>query len=162
MQRTTDASQGRLIYGLITAEWLVHFADEWVFGFPAWCTRHFEPLPESFWVPMMSVVTVPVVLLGWAASRASAGSGVRLVCAGVQMVFFANAIFHLITTVVFGEYSPGTGSGVLFLILSPLLWRVVAREPAVTRSRLATALAAGFAVHGLVALSLMVDKSGWR
>ena len=27
----------------------------------------------------------------------------------VQMLFFSNAFFHLITTTVFGEYSPGTG-----------------------------------------------------
>ncbi len=165
MQGTTDYSapivQGRQIYWLITAEWLAHYADEWMFELPAWCTRHFEPLPESFWVPMMTVVTAPMILLGWAASRPSADSGIRLFCAGVQMVFFANAIFHLITTFVFGEYSPGTGSGVLILILSPLLWRVVWREPEVTRSSLATALTAGFVVHGLVLLNLLVDKSGW-
>ena len=77
------------------------------------------------------------------------------------MVFFANAIFHLVTTFVFGEYSPGTGSGVLLLILSPLLWWVVAREPDVTRSRLAMALTTDFVVHGLVLLNLLVDKSRW-
>lgn len=153
--------QGRHVYWLITVQWLAHYADEWVFALPAWCTRHFEPLPESFWVQAMTLVTVPMVLLGWAASRASAGAGVRLVCAGVQMVFFANAFFHLITTFVFGEYSPGTGSGVLLLLLSPLLWRAVSREPGVTGKSLATALTAGFAFHGLVLLNLMVDKSGW-
>lgn len=151
----------RHVYGLISAEWLAHYADEWRFGFPAWCTRHFEPLPESFWVPTMAVVTAPLILLGWAASRPSAGSGIRLVCASVQMVLFANAIFHLITTFAFGEYSPGTGSGVLVLILSPPFWRIVRREPGVTRSRLATALTAGFVVHGLILLNLLVDKSGW-
>ena len=77
------------------------------------------------------------------------------------MLFFANALFHLITTFVFGEYSPGTASAVLFLLLSPLLWRAVAREREVTRSRLAAALSAGFAVHGLILLNLLVDKSGW-
>jgi len=111
---------------------------------------------------MMTVVTVPVVLLGWSASRPSAGPGSRLVCAGVQMLFFANALFHLITTVAFGEYSPGTATGVvLFLPLSPLLWRAVSREPGVTRGRLVTALVAGFVLHGLVLLNLLVDKSGW-
>ena len=165
MQWTTGYSasnvKGRQIYWLITAEWLVHYADERMFEFPVWCTRHFEPLPESFWIPMMTVVSVPMILIGWAASRPPAGSGIRLLCAGLQMMFFANASFHLITTFVFGEYSPGTGSGVLFLILSPLLWRVVSREPEVTRSSLATALTAGFVVHGLMLLNLLVDKSGW-
>ena len=76
-------------------------------------------------------------------------------------MFFANALFHLITTFVFGEYSPGTASGVLYLLLSPLVWRAVTREPAVTRSSIATALIAGFIVHGLLLLNLLVDKSGW-
>ena len=153
--------QGRHIYWLITAQWFAHYADEWMFGFPAWCTRHFEPLPESFWVPVMTLVTGLMILLGWAASRPSAGSRIRLVCAGVQMVFFANAAFHLVTTFVFREYSPGTASGVLFLVLSPLLWRAVSREPEVARTNLAAALTAGFVVHGFVLLSLLVDKSGW-
>jgi len=155
-------TQGRNIYWLITAQWLAHFVDEWVFGLPAWCTRHFEPLPDSFWIPMMTVVTVPMILLGWMASRPSAGSGVRLVCAGVQMLFFSNALFHLITTFVFGEYSPGTASGaVLVLPLSLLLWWIVRREPGVTKGSFTTALVAGFVFHGLVLLNLLVDKSGW-
>ncbi len=55
MQRTTDYSvplvKGRQIYWLITAEWLAHHADEWMFGLPASCTRHFEPLQELFLGP---------------------------------------------------------------------------------------------------------------
>jgi hypothetical protein len=154
--------RGRNVYWLITAQWLAHFADEWMFGLPAWCTRYFEPLPGRFWVNMMIVVTVPMILLGWAASRPSSGSGIRLVCAGVQMLFFSNAIFHLITTLVFGEYSPGTTSGVLlFLPLSLPVWRAVLREPQVTRGRFATALVAGFIFHGLLLLNLLVDKNDW-
>ena len=85
-----------------------------------------------------------------------------MLCAGVQMLFFSNAFFHLITTCVFWEYSPGTATGaVLFLPLSVLLWRVVLREPGVTKSSLATALVAGFVFHGLVLLNLLVDKSSW-
>ena len=72
-------------------------------------------------------------------------------------------IYWLITaTFVFGEYSPGTATGVvLFLPLSLLLWRVVLREPEVTKGSFATALVAGFVLHGLVLLNLLVDKSGW-
>ena len=152
----------RNIYWLITVQWLAHFADEWVFGLPEWCTRHFAPAPESFWVPMMMVLTVPMIVLGWAASRPSAGSGIRLACAGVQMLFFSNAFFHLITTVVFREYSPGTvTSVVLFVPLSLLLWRAVLREPGVTKSSFALALVAGFVFHALVLLNLPVDKSAW-
>lgn len=154
--------QGRNIYWLIPAQWLAHFADEWVFGLPAWCTRHFEPLPAPFWVTVMTVLTVLMVLLGWTSSRPSAGSAIRLFSAGVQMLFFSNALFHLLTTYVFGEYSPGTASGViLFVPLSLLLWRVVLREPEVTKSSFATALAAGFVFHGFVLLNLFVDKSSW-
>ena len=150
------------IYWLITAQWLAHFADEWIFGLPAWVTRHFEPLPAPFWITMMTVVTVPMIMLGWAASRTAAGSRTRLVCAGVQMLFFSNAFFHLITTCVFGEYSPGTASGVvLFVPLSLVVWRVVLREPKVATSSFVTALAVGFGVHSLVLLNLLVDKSAW-
>lgn len=127
--------QGRNIYWLITVQWLAHFVDEWMFGLPAWCTRHFEPAPDSFWINVMTVLSVPMIMLGWTASRRSAGSAIRLFCAGVQMIFFSNAFFHLITTFVLGENSPGTATGVvLFLPVSLLLWRVVLREPRVTKN----------------------------
>ena len=111
---------------------------------------------------MMSVLTVLAVILGWVASRPTAGSGSRLTCAAVQMLFFSNAFFHLITTVVFGEYSPGTASGVLlFLPLSVPLWRAVQNEPDVARGNLVAALIAGFVFHALVLLNLLIDKSAW-
>ena len=150
------------IYWIIPAQFVAHFADEWVFGLPAWVTRHFAPLPEPFWVSMMSVLTVLALFLGWVASRPTAGPGSRLICAAVQMLFFSNAFFHLITTVVFGEYSPGTASGVLlFLPLSVPLWRAVQNEPDVTRGNLVAALIAGFVFHALVLLNLLIDKSAW-
>jgi hypothetical protein len=77
------------------------------------------------------------------------------------MLFFSNAFFHLITTYVFGEYSPGTATGIVFLPLSLLLWWAVLREPGVTKSSFTTALVAGFVFHGLVLLNLAVDKSAW-
>ena len=78
------------------------------------------------------------------------------------MLLFSNAFFHLITTFVFGEYSPGTATAVvLSLPLSPLLWRAVLREPGVTKSSFAAALVAGFVFHGLVLLNLPIDKSDW-
>jgi hypothetical protein len=150
------------IYWVIPAQFVAHFADEWFFDLPAWVTRHFSPLPEPFWVSMMSVLTVLALLLGWVASRPTAGSGSRLTCAAVQMLFFSNAFFHLITTVVFGEYSPGTASGVLlFLPLSVPLWRAVQNEPDVSRGNLVAALIAGFVFHALVLLNLLIDKSAW-
>jgi len=77
------------------------------------------------------------------------------------MLFFSNAFFHLITTFVFEEYSPGTATGIVFLLLSLLLWWAVLREPEVTKSSFTTALVAGFVFHGLVLLNLLVDKSAW-
>ena len=150
------------IYWLIPAQFMAHFADEWFFGLPAWVTLHFAPLPEPFWVNMMGVLTVLAFVLGWVASRPSAESGSRLTCAAVQMLFFSNALFHLVTTIVFGAYSPGTATGVLlFLPLSVPLWRAVRSVPDVTRGSLIGALIAGFVIHALVLLNLFVDKSAW-
>jgi len=44
--------------------------------------------------------------------------------------------------------------------LSVLVWRAVLREPGVTGRGFTTALVAGFVFHGLVVLSLFVNKSG--
>jgi hypothetical protein len=152
----------RNVYWLVAVQWIAHFADEWLFGLPAWCTRYFEPLPDPFWLRTMTVLTALMVALAWAASRPSAGSRVRLICAGVQMLFFSNACFHLITTIVFGAYSPGTATSVFLSVpLSVVVWRTVRREPDVTACSFAIALAAGFLFHALVLLNLLVDKSAW-
>ena len=46
-------------------------------------------------------------------------------------------------------------------VIKNKLWRIVLREPEVTKSSLTTALVAGFVFHGLLLLNLLVDKSGW-
>jgi hypothetical protein len=154
--------RGRSIYWLIPAQFLAHFADEAMFGLPGWCTKHFAPLPADFWYGAMSVVAVATIVLGWAGSRRSAGPGIRLLCAGVQMLFFANALFHLITTFVFGEYSPGTASGlVLMTPISFLLWKAVRRQPGVGNVHFVTALVTGFVFHKFLLLNLLIDKGAW-
>ena len=147
------------VYWLILFQWVAHFLDEWFFGFPEWATRHFGVLPEDFWLKGMVVLTALVGLVSWGASRERAHAGWLLIVAGLQMVFLSNGLFHGILSAWYGEYSPGTATGLLlYLPLSGPVWKAVLRDPRVSRRGFVVALAVGFLVHALVLASLPLDK----
>lgn len=148
------------IYWLIPGEWLLHFADESWFGFPEWATRHFAPLPRPLWLVGMCVGTVLLVLLAWRAARPHARVGLPWFANAFQAILLCNGVFHLIATLLFGEYSPGTATGLLvFLPASFVFFRATWRDRRLTPAQWGIALGYGCVVHGLVVLSLYVDKS---
>lgn len=150
-----------LAYALIPLEWILHFADEWAFGFPAWATRHFAPLPLALWLPGMVVGCVALTALGWRAARADGHPAWPFAALAFQSIFAWNACFHLAATVVFREYSPGCASGLVVLLpATAAVLRAARRDARLPRARRRAAIALGFVVHALVVLSLFVDKSG--
>lgn len=153
-------NQPTRIYWLIPIEWLLHFADESLFGFPEWATRHFAPLPRPLWVTGMLVGTVLLFMLAWRTSRPRGGATLPFVGHVLQTIFLCNACFHAIATVLFQEYSPGTATGlVVFLPCSLLFFRHAAHDARLTRPGRVVAAGVGFVVHALVVLSLFADKS---
>lgn len=152
--------QQQRIYWLLPVEWLAHFADESTAGFPEWATRHFAPLPRPLWIVGMWILTVLVALLSRRAARPHSRVVFPWLACAFQTILFCNGCFHLIATLGFGEYSPGTATGALvFLPASWWFFRVARRDPRMVRPRLALAIAQGFVVHGLVVVSLYFDKS---
>lgn len=148
------------VYWWIPVEWLAHFADESVFGFPEWATRHFAPLPRPLWIVGMWIGSVLLVLLAWRAARPQAGVLSPWLANAFQSILLCNGVFHGVATLWFGEYSPGTATGLLvFLPASWLFFRSTRHDPRMERRRLAIAMALGVVVHGLVVASLYVDKT---
>jgi hypothetical protein len=131
----------------------VHVAEE-VPAFPAWATRHFGTTTPAFYVlshiPLLAAVF-------YIARNAAAGAGTQWLwlAAAIQAGLAANGLFHLATTVVFGEYSPGvvTGAGLCVPFAVYFLSRVRGHG-ALRGAQVVTACVAGVVVAILLTASL--------
>lgn len=96
-----------LIFWLPYLVFVIHTVEE-IPGFSAWATRHFGPMTTF----KFTMVHIPLILLVFLVSLRAAGVGYNggwvLMATAFQWQFGINALFHLITTFKFKEYSPGT------------------------------------------------------
>ncbi|MCR9247363.1 MAG: HXXEE domain-containing protein [bacterium] len=140
--------------------WLIHFLDEWWFGFPLWATRHFAPLPGAMWLPGMFVLTVLVAAIAGAAATPRAPCGAAIAACVIQSIFAWNGLFHAATTLWFGEYSPGMASGLFVgLPLTVVVYRGAANDPRLDGRPRRVAFWLGCVLHAVVVATLFVDKS---
>lgn len=131
------------LFWLPSAYFVLHTLEE-LPTFAAWVTRHFGPYTTESFV----FSHIPLILLVMAASvqatrRGRHGAWVVLAVAA-QWQFGLNALFHLTTTALFGEYAPGLlTASVLALPLTPYVLRRVWREERLTPRAFVAALALG-------------------
>lgn len=99
------------LHWLAAAAFLLHMLEE-LPRFPAWATRHFGTTSLPWYVYSHIVLTVIVVSICIAVGSAdrSTASTLQLM---LMWTFGFNAVFHLVTTAIFREYSPGLITGVV-------------------------------------------------
>ncbi|MFO1077395.1 MAG: HXXEE domain-containing protein [Planctomycetota bacterium] len=150
----------RRFHWLIPLQWILHFADEAWFGFPAWATRHFAPLPATLWTPGMWIFCVVMTAAGFAASRPNWPAPFPFATATIQSIFAWNAVFHLVSTLVLVEYSPGCGTGLFVFLPATLVFqRELRGDPRLAGRGRVGAAGLGFVLHALVIASLFVSKA---
>ena len=83
--------------------------------FPTWATRHFGATSNAWYVYSHVVLVALIVSTSWWAET-SEGTWGPLLAVAVMWSLGCNAVFHVVTTALFGEYSPGVITGVILLI----------------------------------------------
>lgn len=131
---------------LLLAAVVLHIAEEWFGGFPAWSAAILgsEIDPERFF--SISAHGVAIFVAGGLAAYVSP----RMAWCGVSLAALIglNALVHGLATLVTGSYSPGTVTGLLlYLPLSGFLLGWAARR--LSRPALASAIGLGVLVHAL-------------
>ena len=107
----------------------------------------------------MFVVGALLVWNTWAAVHVENPRTYVFISFAVQTLFFCNALFHGLTTILFNDYSPGVLSGLLlFVPVTLLLFRRKIRSHFLSESDFIAAVVTGFVGHGLILLNLFVDK----
>lgn len=79
---------------------------------------------------------------------------------GVQTIFFTNGFFHLITTFLFEEYSPGLASQVIIFPLSIIAYKMIYESKVLSGRQIASSLTLGIILSALIILSLWWEM-GW-
>ena len=128
--------------------YLAHTLEE-LPGFAAWATKFFGP--ES--TGAFATYHIPLMLLVLLASVQAIRTGRRVwivLTTAFQWQFGVNAVFHLTTWIVLGDYSPGAVTAAVVSIPATafFVWWV-RREARVSGRELALALAIGTAIAAL-------------
>ncbi len=152
-----------LFYWIPCLAFLAHIAEEWP-RFPAWATRHFGTTTRAFYAYSHVVLVAAAVTVSALATSGPAGGPFALLAIAGQWLMCSNALFHLATSALFREYSPGVVTGTtLFLPGTAFVTVVTLREQLLSVPQLALAIALGFAGGGLVIASLWLDMNyDWR
>lgn len=119
-------------------------------GFAAWATEHFGPETTgtfaAYHIPLMLVV----LLCSWRALHTGRHGGWVVATTAFQWQFGVNALFHLTSWAVLGDYSPGAVTGAVVSLPATacyLAW--IRRQERVTTRELGLALAIGTVIAAL-------------
>ena len=132
-----------------------HFFDEYFFGFPEWATKHFGTTGKNYYLLSHLPLVLIIGVIMWGMHK---GSRVALFFAlGVQTIFFTNGIFHIITTILWYEYSPGLMTQVIILPSFFITLKLILDSKVLSKKQVAHSLIIGTTVSILLILSLFLN-----
>lgn len=141
----------RLVWAM-PAAFAVHIVEEFAGGFPAWVgvvTGSPMPVP-AFLLNNTAFMSVLLALTAWTSLRPGRLPAFLLLAWASGNLFW-NSVFHLVTTVWLGRYSPGlVTAALLYVPLSFAVARAALREAVLTRGALAMAAGIGAGLMLLV------------
>ena len=151
------------MYWLPLIVFVPHMLEEYP-RFPAWATRHFGATSKAWYVySHVLLVAVAVPICFWAENAPPRTWGSMLGTA-LMITLALNGMFHVVTTVLFWEYSPGLVTGtLLFLPATGHVLLQTVRESLLTTTQIGSAVVIGTAVQVAVISSLYLRMDiDWR
>jgi hypothetical protein len=142
---------------------IAHIIEEYP-RFPAWATRHFGATSNVWYVYSHVVLVVVVAWIGQAASVAPPQTTAPMLANALACTLAMNAVFHVVTTILFREYSPGIITGVLVVFpgAAYVIWRS-STDALVTSSQFFVSVVLGVIVQVVVIASLYLPMNiDWR
>lgn len=144
-------------FWLVPAAFIAHVAEE-LPTFPRWATRHFGTTTTEFYVAGHAVLVPAVVAASAAGAKRAGGHLGPFAAAAAASVMVTNTIYHVGTTALFREYSPGLVTAVAGMLPAGAyaLWRT-RRDGLLTDEQLLGAFLTGNACAIAAVSSLYVD-----
>ncbi|MFZ1301371.1 MAG: HXXEE domain-containing protein [Candidatus Microsaccharimonas sp.] len=141
-----DRLRGNEILLVPVLYYVLHILEE-LPSFAVWASRHFAEKSELVFAVFEILTLAFVLLVSYRAMLARAHGGWVILAVAAQVQFGLNALFHLATAAMFGEYSPGmVTAGALGLPITVFFLVEIVRERRLTRRELVVAFTIGFLI----------------
>ena len=142
------------MYWLPLVVFIPHMLEEYP-RFPAWATKHFGATSKAWYVySHIVLVAVALPICWWAESSAPQSLG-RVFGTALMITLALNGVFHVVTTFLFREYSPGVVTGtLLFFPATGYVLVQTVQESLLMTWQLGTAVLIGALVQVAVIASL--------
>ncbi|HMI08981.1 MAG TPA: HXXEE domain-containing protein [Candidatus Saccharimonadales bacterium] len=155
-----DQSNHLRIFWLPLILLIIHSIDEVVTGFPNWATEYFGTTTLPFFIYTHIPVLVLVFLSSFFAARNKGGEFWRILATAWAVQFVANGLFHIGTSIISKEFTPGILTAVLLLLpLSFLFIRRVLSSKLLSKKQFYLSSAIGIVLYTLAAISLSFEGS---
>ncbi|MGW0198065.1 HXXEE domain-containing protein [Nonomuraea sp. NPDC003201] len=123
--------------------YVLHTVEE-LPGFAAWATRHFGPETTSMFAAYHIPLMLLVLVCSWLAMRQGRHGGWVVLATAFQWQFAVNALFHMGTWAVLGEYSPGAVTAAVVSVPATVCYLAwIRREKRASSREIAMALVLG-------------------
>jgi hypothetical protein len=144
-------------YWLVPAAFIAHVAEE-LPRFPQWATKHFGTTTTQFYVASHAALVPALVGASARGARRPSDSRAAFCATTVSSGLGINAIFHIATTALFREYSPGVVTGAAGMLPAALytLYRTK-RSRVLNDEQIVAAVLAGTAITTAVVGSLYIN-----
>ncbi|MGW3352801.1 HXXEE domain-containing protein [Nonomuraea rubra] len=134
---------GPLPFLLPFGVYVLHTLEE-LPGFASWATRHFGPETTSMFAGYHIPLMLLVLVVSWRAVRQGAHGVWVVLATAFQWQFAVNALFHLGTWLILGEYSPGAVTAAVVSIPATICFLTwIRRERRASGREVGLALALG-------------------
>ena len=154
---STTARARSYFYWLIPAAFLAHCAEE-LPRFPRWATKHFGTTTTQFYLASHAILLPAVITAGTRAANRPSSRGAAFFAASVTSALGLNGVFHIATTRLFGEYSPGVITGAAAMLPAAIYTLLrIKRDNLLTEEQILGAFLTGTALSTAAIASLYVN-----
>ncbi|MGA5466760.1 HXXEE domain-containing protein [Mycobacterium sp. NPDC050041] len=144
-------------YWLVPAAFLAHCAEE-LPRFPRWATRHFGTTTTQFYLASHAILVPSVLSAGACGANRPTSRRAAFFATSVAAALGINGVFHIATTRLFGEYSPGVITGAAAVLPAAVYTLLrTKRDNLLTEEQILGAFLTGTALSTGAIASLYVD-----
>ncbi|TCP54253.1 uncharacterized protein with HXXEE motif [Tamaricihabitans halophyticus] len=119
-------------------------------GFASWASTHFGPETTDTFAAYHIPLMLLVLLCSWRAMRTGHHGGWVVMATAFQWQFAVNAVFHLTSWIVLGDYAPGAVTGAVVAIPATVFYFTwLRRQSRASSTEIALAILIGTVIAAL-------------
>jgi len=136
---------------------IVHCIEEYFFGFSNWATNHFGTTTQNWYILSHIFIFIIFGIMSFYVYKAYEASVFFVLIA--QVILFTNGLFHIVTTIIWREYSPGIISQIIVIPISCIIFRMIRNSNILNFKKFLVSIIIGCIISILIIASLYLNIS---